>query len=212
MSFLGQPLAFISIPPTRSFSGISGYVTIQENTNDTLEITQQPVQQGASISDHAFKKPVSLSIQILFGNNIVKSIAGVQITLPAFSQSLSDIYQKLLALQQPQVPTAQPLPASFVGPPPPALPPTIQPFTVVTPKRTYYNMLLAVLGLTTDKRTESVLAINCTFQEVIIVPVVTTTVPKSQLANPGSNAGTQNVGQKQSFLYTGGQAFGLNSP
>jgi hypothetical protein len=203
MSFISQPLTFISIPPTRSFAGISGYVTINENTNDSLEITQQPVQQGASISDHAFKKPVSLSIQILFGNNILKSIAGLSVTVPAFTQSLSDIYNTLLALQQPQAPA----PVAVPGPVQPggAAPqfvglPSIQPFTVVTPKRTYYNMLLATLGCTTDKKTESVLAINCTFQEVIIVPITTTNVPPSQLKNPGSNSGTQNVGSK-SVLY-----------
>lgn len=163
MSFLSQPLKFFSIGPTRSFGGISGYVTIQESATDSIEITQQPVQQGASIADHAFKKPVPLAIQMQFTDNL--------------GQSLAQIYQSLLDLQ-----------SSFV------------PFNVVTPKRTYFNMLFASLGQTTDKKTENVLAISASFMEVILVPIVTTNVPKSQLKRPASNLGTQAVGQKSAIL------------
>lgn len=163
MSFLGQPLSFFSIGPTRSFAGISGYVTIQENTTDKLTITQQPVQQGASIADHAYKEPVPLSVQMQFSDNL--------------TQSLSQIYQQLLDLQS-----------------------SLVPFNVVTPKRTYYNMLFASLGVTTDKKTENVLAINASFQEVILVPIVTTNVPKSQLKTPKINQGVQSVGQKSAIL------------
>ena len=188
MGFLNQALSFLSIPPSRSFAGISGYVTISENTSDVLEITQHPVQQGASISDHAYKKPVILGIQMQFKSN--------------FTQNLSSIYKSLLSLQQPGPATGPPLlPAGVSGPQQlGASPiPTINTFTVTTPKRTYYNMLLASLGCVTDKKTENVLSISATFQEVIIVPITTTNVPASQLSNAGSNQGTQNVGQK-SFL------------
>lgn len=190
MGFLDQPLSFLSIPPTRSFAGISGYVTLSENTTDILEITQHPVQQGASISDHAYKRPVVLTIQFIKGSNR--------------TQNLAAIYQSLLALQQPGPATGPALlPAGVAGPQlQNAAPiPTINTFSVTTPKRTYYNMLLASLGCVTDKRTENVLSINATFQEVIIVPITTTNVPASQLSNAGSNQGTQNVGQK-SFIKT----------
>lgn len=195
MSFIVQPQTLFSIGPSRSFAGITGYVTINESTTDALEITQQPVQQGASISDHAFKKPVVLSISISFTSNF-------------FGKSLSQIYQQLLSLQQPSLPLT-PVPAAPAGSP--ALPqpvPQLMPFNVVTPKRTYYNMMLQTLGMTTDKKTENVLAINATFQEVIIVPIAVTNVPPSQLKNPGSNAGVQNVGNK-SALKSLAEGFGL---
>jgi hypothetical protein len=170
VSFLSQPLSFFSIGPTRSFGGISGYVTISESASDTVTITKQPIQQGAAISDHAFKNPVSFSIQISFADaGFLPSLFG--------GKSLPDIYQELLALQ-----------SSFV------------PFNCVTPKRTYYNMLFAALGQTTDKKTENVLAINATFEEVIIVPVASTNIPRSQLRNPGSNGGNQNAGKKSALL------------
>jgi hypothetical protein len=175
MSILSQPLTFLAIPPTRSFAGIKGYVTLTESTVDKLTITKQPVQQGATISDHAFKEPVSISIQMLFGNNLF--------------QSLSQVYQSLLALQQP-------------------VPPNIlATFPVSTPKRTYNNMLLTTLTCTTNKQTENVLSISATFEEVITVPVTTTTVPPSQLQDAATNQGTQNAGKKSALAALTGTNF-----
>lgn len=187
--FIVQPQTLFSIGPSRQFGGLTnppnssnpasgnggqpifkGYVTITESTVDAVEITQQPVQQGANIADHAFKKPVSFSIQILFTANILPGLSLSGISPP---QSLSTIYQNLLALQN-----------------------SFQPFNCTTPKRTYYNMLFASLGMTTDKNTENSLSINASFQQIITVPVGITTVSRSQLANPGSNGATQGAGTK----------------
>jgi len=87
--FIFQPQTLFSIGPSRQFGGntsppnvtnpatgnggqpiFKGYVTITENSVDAIEITQQPVQQGANIADHAFKKPTNLSIQIVFGSSL----------------------------------------------------------------------------------------------------------------------------------------------
>lgn len=193
-----QPQTLFAIGPSRQFGGntnapssaispaignqgqpiFKGYVTITENTIDALEITQQPVQQGAPIADHAFKKPITLSIQILFGSSFLPSISFSGISAP---QSLSTIYKNLLSLQN-----------SFT------------PFNCSTPKRTYYNMLFASLGVTTDKQTENVMAVNCTFQQIITVPIGIVTLSRSQLKNPGSNGQTQGAGTKtlQSALST----------
>lgn len=164
MSFVLQPQSLFAIGPSRSFGSkdyfFSGYVTITENAVDELEITKQPVQQGATVTDHAFAKPTRLAIQMLFQSGL-------------FSDSLSQIYQNLLNLQQSMVP-----------------------FDCITPKRTYKNMLFASLSQTTDKKTENCLAINASFEQIIIVPIQTTNVPRGQLSNPGNNGGTQNVGSK----------------
>ena len=42
----------------RSIGGIIPDVTIEEVHTDEIELTQHPVQQGAAITDHKFKKPV----------------------------------------------------------------------------------------------------------------------------------------------------------
>lgn len=164
MSFLSVPISLFSIfGKARKINNISVNVIINESTNDTLTITKQPIQQGASIADHAYKEPTALSMQILFRDNLTKS--------------LSKTYQELLDLQNLRIP-----------------------FDVVTPKRLYKNMLMATLGQTTDKATENCLSINVSFQEALIVSVLTTQVPRQRQRNPAVTGATQNAGKKSALL------------
>jgi hypothetical protein len=65
-------------------------VVINESTTDTLTVTKQPVQQGASITDHAFMEPTVFSHTIYFSANL--------------NLSLPKLYQQLLTLQSSRVP------------------------------------------------------------------------------------------------------------
>jgi hypothetical protein len=60
-------------------------LVIKEETTDGWEVTTHPVQQGASISDHKYRKPVTLKMSMMFkeGN----------------TADLNMAYQKLLALE-----------------------------------------------------------------------------------------------------------------
>ena len=90
-------------------------------------------------------------------------------------QSLEDIYQDLLDLQALR-----------------------EPFEIVTGKRIYSDMLFKTIAVTTDKVTEQVLAVQCSFKQVILVDVVLTTVPpRAKQANPGKTGGTEKAGAKQ---------------
>lgn len=174
MSFLTQPITLQSIfGPKRKIGPIDVQVVTDENTNDVLTITKQPVQQGASITDHAYKEPTTFAMRVLFKDQNILSAF-----LSTFTGSgLSKIYQDLLDLQNSRVP-----------------------FDVLTPKRIYHNMLFSALSQTTDKATENCLAIAASFQEVILVSVSTVQVPRSSLKNPGSNGATQNAGKKSALL------------
>lgn len=171
MSILSQPISLIPTSPVRTVDTIKVNVIVNENTNDTLTVTRQPVQQGASVTDHAYKEPTGFSHTILFTANL--------------GTSLSQIYTKLQTLQNSRVP-----------------------FTIVTPKRTYTNMLMTTLAMTTDKQTENCLSITCSYTQIIIVNVTTVQVQRKQLKNAGSNGATQNVGRKQSSLSSFSQAIG----
>lgn len=163
MSFLSEPITLKFLRGVqRKIGSINVNVVLTETTNDTLTITKQPVQQGASITDHAYKEPTVFSMQILFRDNL--------------ALSLSKIYEQLLALQVDRVP-----------------------FEVVTPKRVYKNMLLGVLTQTTDKSTENCLAISVSFQEVIIVKVSTTQVPRQKQKAPATTGATENAGKKSAL-------------
>jgi hypothetical protein len=169
MAFLDTPISIFAVRPTRKFGEISANVVLDESTNDTLTITKQPVQQGASITDHAYKEPTVFNSTIYFKDNPAKS--------------LSKMYQDLLDLQVSRVP-----------------------FDIVTPKRIYRNMLISSLSNTTDKNTENVLKIVISCQEVILVSVSTTTVPRRKQKFPGGTGKTENAGKK-SAITVGVEAF-----
>ncbi len=174
MGFLPQPITLQTIfGPKRTIGPINVQVVKNEATSDILTITKQPIQQGASITDHAYKEPTVFSVNVLFQDNSLS-----QILSPFGNTGLAKIYKSLLDLQSSRVP-----------------------FDIVTPKRVYTNMLMASLGMTTDKETENCLAISASFQQIIIVNVTLTT-SRANLSNPGSNGATQNAGRKQSALST----------
>ena len=83
MSWLNSQADFI---PRRNIGGWTASVTIDESATDELEITQHPVQDGAQITDHAYKKPVTLSVSVQYSDNLT----GVPI---------DEQYRRLLELQ-----------------------------------------------------------------------------------------------------------------
>lgn len=163
MSILSVP---ISLFPTkqRQFGEIKVDVIISESTNDTLTITKQPVQIGASITDHSYKEPTVFSATINFRDN-------------SSNKPLDKIYLDLQNLQNSRAP-----------------------FTIVTPKRVYQSMLISSLGMTTDKQTENCLAIQLSCQEVILVPVTATTIPRARQKAPQKTENVKPAGKKSGFL------------
>lgn len=162
MSFLGAPLTDVLIQPQRKIGSIQVQVVISENTTDTLTVTKQPVQQGASITDHAYLEPVVFAATIYFQNSL--------------SQSLSEIYQSILDLQSSRIP-----------------------FDIITPKRFYSSMLMTTVSQATDKRTENILSVSISCQQIIIVPVSITQVARHSQKNPATTGATQNAGKKSAL-------------
>jgi hypothetical protein len=184
MSFITPIISFLTQSPARSIATIQGYITLQESTTDSLELTSHPVQQGASITDHAYRKPIQLSLSIQFAPATItgKISNAISPSLNGQVDSLVTSYQKLLALQN-----------------------QLQPFAITTAKRTYGSMMMTSLSVTTDKKTENVLSVSASFQEVIIVNVTVVQVPKSALRTPNKNQSTMNAGKKSALL-VGSQA------
>jgi hypothetical protein len=168
LSGLSFPISITQIfrGKTRAIAQFTGYTPIQEDTDDILTVTKQPVQQGASITDHSFKEPTMFTAQILLQ-------AG-------FTESLSDIYDRLRELQDSR-----------------------QPFEIYTPKRFYPAMLMVGLRQRTDKQTENCLSITMTCQEVILVPVTTVIVPKQAQRIPKVTQKTQSTGRKSALRELG---------
>lgn len=177
MSFLSQPITLQSLFGTKRMIGpINVQVVVNEETSDALTITKQPVQEGASITDHSFSEPTILTMNILQQNN--STISGlVQTFSGPGSGGLAQIYNTFLDLQDDRTP-----------------------FTVLTPKRVYDDMLIAVLRMVTDRHTENILSLSVTLQQVLLVSVGTIQVPPSRLRSPKKTQATQNTGAKSALL------------
>ncbi len=88
MSLLGElTYALISSPQT-NIGGLIPDVVVEEVYRDSLIITDHPVERGAAITDHAFKRPSGIDIRAGWSN----STAGAE-------GYIDLIYQQMLALQ-----------------------------------------------------------------------------------------------------------------
>jgi hypothetical protein len=173
-------------------------VTIEESHSDRLTVTQHPVASGSQIADHAYKMPATITMRVGFSNSSVIS-AGVQgfmqgggfsdlsggLTgagkglLSSFTEErVSDIYRQLLKLQFDETAWQKGEVA-------------LQPFTLITGKRTYKTVVITELSVRTDHTTEWSLMVECHMQEVVFVTTSQTTQPaqsdqvkKEQTASP----------------------------
>lgn len=188
MSFLAQPITLQALfGAKRQIATITVDAIITEDTNDTLTITKQPVQTGASVTDHAYLEPTILNMTIL--QQIKNPITQIASTFQgAGNGGLAQLYQQFLDLQSQRVP-----------------------FNVLTPKRIYKSMLMNVIRLNTSKSTENILSLNITFQQVLFASVGTTVVAPINQRNPGATQATQNIGKKSALL-TGVQALFPGTP
>jgi hypothetical protein len=157
----------------RNIGGFVADVTVREDHEDELVITENPVEQGADFTDHAFKAPARLTIEVGYSNSSLQSGGD-----PDYVQS---IYAQFLALQS-----------------------SLQPFDVVTGKRSYSNMMITLLHTVTDEATENALFLTVKLREIIIVQTQTVSVPpSSNMANPEDTGATQNQGTQQ-LSFAGG--------
>lgn len=172
----------------RSIAGIIPNVVVDESHVDELTITNHPVEQGAAISDHAFKNPAQVTVRYGFG------MSGTALSFSGAGGDPKAIYQQLLDIQSSRVP-----------------------FDLITGKRSYQNMLIATLAVTTDVQSENALLVTATMREVLIVETSAVTVAPAEVhADPEKTAETSNTGVKQpqekpgvSLLYRG--ASGISS-
>ncbi|MBN3822355.1 hypothetical protein G3O00_01825 [Burkholderia sp. Ac-20384] len=171
-------LDMITISP-KKIGSIRVQVAIEEVYNDELTITEHPVEKGAEITDHAFKRQPDVVMRCGWSNSDYEALLGAAEatfdggSLPS-AQYVNAIYSQLLALQQARTP-----------------------FDVTTSRRLYQNMLLQGLRLTTDPKTSSALVLMATLKQIRIVSTQATKLPpREDQADPASTAETGNGGVK----------------
>jgi hypothetical protein len=187
--------ASILIKPRRGFSAegspdIVAQVTIEEQHQDDVQITDHPVEQGANITDHAFELPATLTVRYGWSdspsaNNLLgaatNSVAGTKAAVQSLvtgnqvGQS-RDIYEKLLKLKKSRVP-----------------------FTVYTGKRKYKDMLIRSISVVTDHDHEHSFIATVGLRQVLLATVSVSSVsaPSANQANPQLTAAPVDSGTKQ---------------
>lgn len=160
----------------RSIGGIIPDVTIEEHHTDNLTITDHPVEQGASITDHAFKNPSEITMRAGWSNS--NSIVNSLVSGSLFSgqiNNVTDLYRQLLALQESR-----------------------KVFDLITGKRTYTSMLIKSLAVTTDRDTENALIVTVGMRQVIIVQTSAVALkPATDQKSPQDTAALQLAGTRQ---------------
>lgn len=173
----------VTFKPRRRIGTFTSQVTFEESGSDELTITRHPVEQGAAITDHAFKEPAQLTIRAGWSPTVLQTLvssagallSGASLTSLLSNDYVKETYEKLLKLQAER-----------------------EPFEIVTGKRRYKNMLMRSLAQTTDEKTESVLVVTAQFQEIIIVQTQATSLPPAdQQAEPERTAAPEANGSKQ---------------
>lgn len=150
-------------------------VVVSEKHSDTLEITEHPVEIGAAVADHAYKRPSEVVMEVGFagGGSLLDFVDTSSIGL-SLGLSPQETYQELLNLQNSRVP-----------------------FDVVTGKRLYSNMLMRALEVNTDRTSENVLSAVITLREVLITQTQQVTVAnKSEMKDGASTSAVSNSGTK----------------
>lgn len=185
---VGDILSDIFLRTPRALGPVIPQVAVEEVHRDQVAITDHPVEQGAAISDHAFKLPAELVIR--YGWSSSRDILDtVQDAIQNGALlSVDEVYRRLLDLQA-----------------------TREPFDVITKRRAYKNMLIQSMQVTTDEKTNGSLMVQAALRQVIIVQVTSVKVPpKVTQAYPVDTAPPIDSGVKQpqpaneSILYKAG--------
>lgn len=171
---------FITLTPKGKIGDVTIQATLEEIASDSLVLTEHPIEYGAAITDHAYKRPAEVTLTCAWSNTAadifsVASVAALTGSNVLGSNYSSAVYSQLLALQENRTP-----------------------FSIVTTKRMYENMQIVDLQVTTDNRTSSILNIQVRCRQLLLVYTQATTLPsRTSQANPASTADTQSTGVKQ---------------
>jgi hypothetical protein len=174
-------------------------VTIEENHSDRLTVTQHPIATGTPISDHAYLNPATITMRIGFTNanpmgaaisggiagfasggitGALAGAAGINTSATGVSdlftggglmgsvmeQRCKQVYEKLRTLQFDKAAWNN----GRGG---------VEPFTLVTGKREYKNVVITEISVRTDRTSEYSLMVEVHMQEVFIVIPKSTTQP-----------------------------------
>ncbi len=136
------------------------------NHESSLAITEHPIQDGASISDHAYMEPQQVTFEIGM-SDVMNDISGFDKFNADNSRSVS-AYKMLRRLQEERIP-----------------------INIVTRLWTYNNMLIETISVPDDKNTAYGLKATITLKEIFVVNVTTVKISERPQKSEQTNEGDQ---------------------
>jgi len=119
-------------------------VSVSETHETDCDVTENPVESGANVTDHVFVKPARLTVEGLVSDTPIKLLGNVT---SLFDDNRSrKTYEELLALQAAR-----------------------EPIDVITGLKQYSNMILKTLTVPRSADTGKALRFTAVFQEVRLV-------------------------------------------
>lgn len=165
-----QPVSVI----TRGFGGLTFDAVFQEDHTSELEVTDNPVETGVSVTDHAYMKPLSVKISAGVTNTPMRSLPGDPYGLVGDNRA-----QKAFELLQLLQAKAEPIDA-------------------VTGLRIYRNMIVKSITTSQNKDTANSLVFTAELREVIIANTQVVTYPPRKAGSAHEQGSkTKENGEKQ---------------
>lgn len=165
----------------RGFGGLVFDAVFEEDHTLELEVTDNPVETGVSITDHAFMKPYRVKI--------TAGVSNTPLTVKddgygEGDQRTREAFKKLEILMR-----------------------TREPFDVQTGLKLYSNMLCTSVNTTQDAGSANVLVFTADLREIIIVQTQAITYPPRASGKAANQAGKKKKqGEKQSKDVDGSSA------
>jgi len=197
---------------SNQIGGIQVDTTLEEHYEDSLEITEHPVEAGAAITDHSFKRPMELVLTCGWSDSSASGalglVSGLVATQSPIAAGLLGVASGISSLlTNPGAGSS----GSFTGGAMAAsdyvagiysnllqLQESRQALSVTSGLRVYDSMLIQSLRVRRDQRTQYVLNVQAVLRQIIIVSTQTATLaPQANQANPASTADLVNTGAQQ---------------
>lgn len=210
VTLLGQ-FGSINLLQINMIGGVQVDTTVEEHYEDVLEITEHPVEAGAQMSDHSYKRPMELVLRCGWSDSSASGLLGLASgALSAISPAAAGvlgIVSGISSLLNPgaggsgSFPGGAMLASDYVGG---VYSQLLQmqasrlPVVVSSGMRIYASMLPRSIIVTRNQKTQFVLNVEMRLKQVIIVSTQSSTLPaQSAQAFPAGTADTVNAGSQQ---------------
>ena len=189
---------------TTIYPDIIAHATVEERHHDELEVTDHPVEQGAMINDHAFKRPAEVTLHLGWSNSppspggLINPLIATAAANSSAVVAGADIYGLAKGVQgiQSAMSGAGTEQVKAIYQSLLQLQETRSLFDLYTGKRKYVNMVLKSLATETDFKNANSLPITMTCKQVILVNTKTIALSKGTQANPQATTSTIDKGSQ----------------